>query len=223
MQQCLECRAVKVFFHDATFRAREEELEGHFVTTAGKVGEFGDGEVIGVGQTDHFVLETEHKDDSIGITEALTVPDTHYERVVVDIQTVVQLMEFHLVLVDDVRADGDVTEGTALAAAALEVEVAADVGCPLDGQTACGDEPFIGTGNVVDSQTKVEVLGVADKTSGEVGDSLGLFLRCSFVCLINETVLGVDHITESEAVPVEAFLLESRLQCKTHVEFTGNF
>ena len=111
------------------------------MTAAGEVGELGNGEVVGVGQTNHFVLETEHKDDSIGVTEALTVPDTHHERVVVDVQTVVQLMEFHLVLVDDVRADGDVTEGAALAAAAFEVEVSAGVGSPLDGQAAHRDEP----------------------------------------------------------------------------------
>lgn len=222
MQKCLETRAVEVFFHDTTFGAREEELERHLVSAAGEVGEFGNREVVGVGQTDHFVLQTEHKDDCIGVTEALTVPDTHYERVVVDVETVVQLMEFHLVLVDDVRADGNVAEGAAFAAAALEVEVAADMGGPLDGQTAHGDEAFVRAGDVVDRQTEVEVLGIANKTGGEVGHTLRLFLRGSFVRFIHKTVLGINHIAKSEAVPVQTFLLVSRLQCKPHIEFSGN-
>ena len=132
-------------------------------------------------------------------------------------------MELHLMLVNDVRTDGDVAEGTALAAAAFQIEITSHMGGPLDGQTAHRDETFVRTGDVVDGQTEVEVLGVTDETGGEVGDGLRLLGGGGLIGLIHETVLRVNHVAEGEFVPVQTLLLEGGLQSETHAELAGHF
>lgn len=219
----LESRAVQILFNHTFFGTREHELNGNLVGAAGEVGQLGDSKVVGVGHADSLVLQTEHKDDGIGISEALAIPHAEYKGIVVQIHTVIQLVKFHLMLVDDIRADGDIAEGAAFAASAFQIEIASEVRGPFDGQAGDGDESLVWAGHVVDGQTEIEVFCITDEACREVGDGFGLFVGSGFIGLVHETVLGVNHIAKGEFVPIEALLLESGLQGEAHIEFTGDF
>ena len=71
---CLEGRTYKVLNCFTFLRTRQEQLQGHFVAAACCcASEFADRQIIGIGNSKHIVFDTEHKDDSIGVEDLISL------------------------------------------------------------------------------------------------------------------------------------------------------
>ena len=109
-------------FEHIVFKAEHKD-DGVGVVDIGLLGHRRDA----VRSEDDIAVLVEHR-FVVLVGEAVAAPNAHGEGIELHIEAFTEIVEAELVFVDEVGADGDVTEGGLLLALALEVEVGADVG-----------------------------------------------------------------------------------------------
>ena len=249
----LERGTFEVFERFALVGAREQHLKGDLVCATGVVGEFADSGIVRVSHLEPFILHAEHHDEGVHVVvgdrlgdghavgidtretftlvgQTVTEPHTDCKRIEVEVETFAEVVEILLMLVDEVRTDGDIAERSFLFALAFKVKITADVSRPFHGTVVVSfktvrDEalgPEDGD-DVVGCHAEIEVRGVTQETGGHVEGVDGQLVGLDFSGLVDDTVFGVDHVAEGESILVEPAVFVGRLQSEAQVEILGHF
>ena len=69
------------------------------------IGQFGDSHIIAISDLEVIVLCSYHKNESIGVLKTVTIPCAYNERHPVEIETIIEIMESSLILINEVGGD----------------------------------------------------------------------------------------------------------------------
>ena len=135
-------------------------------------------------------LDTGEEDESVGVLYTVTIPHTNQEGFPVEIDTVVEVVEGALVLVDEVGGDyrSAESEGGGTAFFFCEVDHTTAVDGDFDGDTVDGVESLVGTAEVGTCRTGIPTGTVNHDASAEVGVPFAVVLRRLCGSLVDESL-----------------------------------
>ena len=186
------------------FGDREEEAEGDLVSAGGAVGELRDGDIVAVADLEIVGLEAYHEDESIGVFDAVAIPDADKEGKPVKVDAIVKIVKAALVLVDEIGGDdrGAEAEGGGATFLLGDVDKTAGIDSKFERDTVLGVEALVRLAEVVGGDADIPVAAVGQDAGGEIG--------IPFACLVGRSDAGaidvardrVDHIGETEELLV---------------------
>ena len=116
-------------------RSGEQDADGDFVRAGRAVSQLRNGGIIAVAHLEVVLLHTHHKDESIRVLYTIAIPHSHEEGHPVEIQTIVEVMETTLILIDKVGRDNRLAEAKGGLATSLlrNINQTTCIGRQLDG------------------------------------------------------------------------------------------
>lgn len=189
----------------------------------GVVGELGDRYVVAVADFEEVPLNAGQEDECIGVFDTVTIPYANKEGHPVEIETVVEVVEGSLVLIDEVgRNDGGAqTQGGCTALFGSEVDHTAGMSSELDGDAVFAVEALVGAAEVLTGDAGIPARAVDHDTCMEVGEPFAGALRWLSGGLVDETLCRVDLVGEVQVVeiPLEVNVKQVGLEGDVHEDF----
>ena len=200
----------------------QKDTDGDFVGTKYTVAQLGDRHVVAIADFEVVMLGTDHEDESIGVFKSVAIPATHEEGHPVEVETIVEIVETTLILIDEVGGDdrGAKTQRRLTAALLGDVNQTTSIGSELDGHTVFAIESLAGLAEMVGSKTCIPRRAINHSTCSEIGiEDAGAVGRSSRGD-VNPTTMGIDLVGETHnvGVPVQIDIHHRSLQGEVDVD-----
>ena len=188
------------------------------------VGEFRHSHIIAVTNLVMIPLNASEEYKSINILNTIAEPHTNQEGFPVEIETVVEVVESSLVLINEVGRNDRCTEteGRSTTFFLGEVDHTTAVDGHLDGDAVNAVESLVGTAEVSTSYTGIPTGAVNHKTSAEVSIPFVVVLWFLSRGLVDETLSRVNLIGEMQVVkiPFQMYVKHRSLQGEVHINIS---
>ena len=130
--------------------AGEQDADGELVGTGGVVGEFRHRHIVAIADFEIVLLEADLEDESVGIFDTIAEPDTNEEGHPVEVETIVEIVETSLILIDKVRRKDGGAETQRGSSASLfgDIDKGTDIAGEFHGELGDAIEAIGGLGEV---------------------------------------------------------------------------
>ena len=194
--------------------------------SSGIVGQFRDCDVVAVADFEIILLDTDHKDEGVGVFGAVAIPETDEEGHPVEIETIVEIVESALILIDEVGGDdrGAETEGRGAAFFFRDIDKTTGVDGEFHRDTVFAVEALVGLAEVSGRDADIPCVAIGHRTSAEVGEPFGGLVGHLSARGVDEAVVGVDHIAETEivGVPIDTAIADRGLETCIDKDFPAD-
>lgn len=205
------------------FGARQEYAEGDFVSARCVVGEFGDGHVVAVADFEVVLLEAHLEDEGVGILDAVAEPDSDEERHPVEVETIVEVVEASLILIDEVRRKDRCAETQRRGSASFlsDIDKSAHVAGEFHRQLGDAIEAVGRLSEVRSSESRIPGGAINHETSVEVEVPFISFLGHLSGSHTGEAHNLINHIGETQGIPIQASIDYASLEASVDPQFAG--
>ena len=192
----LERRAADSAYFLFMFRYRQQYAKRNLVRSVGIVSQFRHRNIVTISNLVVIPLYTSQKDECIRVLHTITIPKSYQERLPVKIQTIVEVVERTLILIDKVGRNNRraKTESRSTASILRKIYHSTTMCSKFNRYTIHAVETLVGTTQVCASYTSIPPLPIHHHTSAEVSIPLVVTLWLLRRRLVHKTLTRVNLI-----------------------------